>query len=91
MPKSGTHRRVLYDAIAAVWPGGLTEGEACRITGLEPNTIRPRRRELVEDDRVRQSEVTRENDRGNDEFAFVLTVLGCTEHGIMVAPLLDFG
>jgi hypothetical protein len=82
LPVSGTHRRLLYDAFRDVWPDGLTEEEACRVTGLIPNTLRPRRYELVEQGRVEQSETVRMNARGNEEFVFRLTALGEREYGL---------
>lgn len=82
LPRSGTHRRKIYDAIAMAWPDGLTEEEMVSSTELHPNTIRPRRSELMHERRIAQSEQVRRNERGNDEFVWVLTDLGVAEHGL---------
>lgn len=81
-PASGTSRRAVYDAIAEAWPGGLTEEEQCQHTGLLPNTVRPRRKELHEDDRIYPDIAEcRVNARGNDEMVWKLTQFGAEEQG----------
>lgn len=51
LPRSGTQRRKVYDAIldaAGRGYGGATDLELTRATGLGGNSVRPRRLELVE-------------------------------------------
>jgi hypothetical protein len=51
LPRSGTQRRKVYDAIldaAERGYGGATDLELTRATGLGGNSVRPRRLELVE-------------------------------------------
>lgn len=74
-PRSGTNRRAVLDAVAAVarTPAvGLTDVEAQRATGLTPNSERPRRVELVDGGWLADSGVTRAH-HGREHTVWVLT------------------
>ena len=64
-PKAGTLRRKLLDAFRAT-PAGLTDEEGIRLTGMNANTYRPRRVELVEGGWVKDTGWTRPVGSGND-------------------------
>jgi hypothetical protein len=75
-PRSGTNRRAVLDAVAAVARDvrtvGLTDVEIQRATGLNPNSARPRRVELVDGGWLADSGVTREH-HGREHTVWVLT------------------
>lgn len=48
LPKSGTQRAKVYDAIKAAGESGLTDAEVLLHVRINGNSIRPRRLELVE-------------------------------------------
>lgn len=51
LPRSGTQRRIILDALAAAYEAsgdGATDVELARHLNLSPNSVRPRRGELVE-------------------------------------------
>jgi hypothetical protein len=48
LPRTGTQRRAVYDAIAAAGIHGLTDEECQDRLRMNPSTQRPRRVELVE-------------------------------------------
>lgn len=78
-PRSGTNRRAVLDAVTAVARDprtvGLTDVEIQRATGLNPNSARPRRVELVEGGWLMDSGVTREH-FGREHIVWVLTDKG---------------
>lgn len=47
-PKAGTSRAIVLDAVAACGDHGATDDELVWDTDMNPNTLRPRRGELVE-------------------------------------------
>jgi hypothetical protein len=75
-PRSGTNRRAVLDAVAAVARDvqtvGLTDVEIQRATGLNPNSARPRRVELVDGGWLADSGRTREH-YGREHTVWVLT------------------
>lgn len=75
-PRSGTQRRAVLDAVAAVARDvrtvGLTDVEVARSTGLPPNSARPRRKELVDAGWLADSGVKREH-HGREHVVWVLT------------------
>jgi transcription initiation factor IIE alpha subunit len=71
LPRSGTQRRAVYDAIANA-RRGLTDDEIVSLLGLSPNSVRPRRVELVGSGLVVDSGRTRENDLGNQCIIWVV-------------------
>jgi hypothetical protein len=75
-PHTGTNRRAVLDAVAAVARDvrtvGLTDVEIQRATGLSPNSARPRRVELVNGGWLADSGRTREH-YGREHTVWVLT------------------
>jgi hypothetical protein len=75
-PRTGTNRRAVLDAVAAVARDprtvGLTDVEIQRATGINPNSARPRRVELVDGGWLADSGVTREH-FGREHTVWVLT------------------
>lgn len=75
LPKSGTQRAAVLDAIAEAYRGGYagaTDPELCRRLELSPNSERPRRGELVEMGLVEASEHTRRHE-GSEHIVWTLT------------------
>lgn len=76
LPKTGQQRRRILDAVVAVARDprvvGLTDVELQRSTGINPNSLRPRRVELVDGGWLAPSGQTREH-YGNDHTVWVLT------------------
>jgi hypothetical protein len=58
-PLTATLRRRVYEAIKAAGADGLTDEEGAEKVGISGNTYRPRRRELEQAGRIRDSERTR--------------------------------
>lgn len=58
-PVAATLRRMVYEAIAAAGADGLTDEEGAEKVGIGGNTYRPRRRELEQAGRIRDSGRTR--------------------------------
>lgn len=75
-PRTGTNRRAVLDAVAAVSRDprtvGLTDVEIQRATGINPNSARPRRVELVDGGWLADSGRTREH-FGREHTVWVLT------------------
>ena len=65
LPRSGTQRRTIYDLIAGRGLTGATDDEVADLTGIPPNSVRPRRVELWQQGLIARSGVTRENGHGN--------------------------
>jgi transcription initiation factor IIE alpha subunit len=63
LPKSGSQRRKVYDAILEA--DGLTDEEIETATGLTGNSVRPRRYELLQDGLIEASGETRKTKQGN--------------------------
>ncbi len=47
--RSGTQRKMVLDLIKSAYPDGYIDEEMVQILGMNPNSQRPRRVELVED------------------------------------------
>jgi hypothetical protein len=94
-PRSGTQRRKVFDAIASAWPEGLTEEEGYKLTGVEGNSWRARRKELDGGGWVEETPTLRLNIRGNEEHAWRLTPQAVATLGLSQPPsvslLRDFG
>lgn len=75
-PRTGTNRRAVLDAVAAVARDvqtvGLTDVEIQRATGISPNSARPRRVELVDGGWLADSGITREH-FGREHTVWVLS------------------
>jgi hypothetical protein len=76
LPKTGGQRRRILDAVAAVarTPGvvGLTDVQLATSTGLPPNTVRPRRGELVAGGWLEPADTKREH-HGREHTVWCLT------------------
>lgn len=72
MPRAGTQRRRILELIARLGHG-LTDEEIVARTGLVPNTVRPRRVELVEGGWLRDSRERRLTRAGHPAIVWVLT------------------
>jgi hypothetical protein len=90
-PGTGTKRRAVLDAVAAVArdprTAGLTDVEIQRATGISPNSARPRRVELVDGGWLEDSGETREH-FGREHTVWVLTERAIHElyaHGLPAA------
>lgn len=75
LPRSGNQRRRILDAIAAVARNpqvvGLTDLQLAHATGLSPNSVRPRRGELVDGGWLEQA--GRREHHGTEHTVWVLT------------------
>lgn len=75
-PRTGTQRHALLTAVARVSRdpalGGLTDVELAAATGIRPNSLRPRRKELVDGGWLTDSGRTRQH-HGNEHIVWVLT------------------
>lgn len=69
LPKSGTQRRRVYDAIRVC---GRTDEELSTLLGLPENSIRPRRTELVQDGFILDSGLTRPTRHGNPAIVWII-------------------
>lgn len=65
LPASGTQRRKVYDCIAGFGPVGATDDAIAVFTGLNPNSVRPRRVELAQAGLIYRTGDTRKNFNGN--------------------------
>lgn len=76
LPRTGNQRRRVLDAIVQVARNpavvGLTDVQIAHSTGIKPNSVRPRRRELVEGGWLEPAETTREH-HGEEHTVWVLT------------------
>jgi hypothetical protein len=75
MPRSGTQRATVLEAIAAS-PSGLTDAELAEVTGLYLYSAAPRRCELVAGGWVRDTGRRRRTGHGNPAAVWVLTLEG---------------
>jgi hypothetical protein len=77
LPRTGTWRRWVLDAIGAAWPvrpdgsGGLTDEEIEDALGIGGNTERPRRKELEEAGLILDSGATRPTSTGKAAIVWV--------------------
>jgi hypothetical protein len=84
LPRPGSQRRRVLDAVTAVAANptiaGLTDVQLAHATGLGPNTVRPRRLELVRGGWLEPAATTREH-HGREHTVWVLTskATGCRE------------
>jgi hypothetical protein len=72
-PRGGTLRRKVLDAVAVCGDFGLTDEELMVACEMKPNTMRPRRVELVEGGWLKDSGKTRQTAQGFDSIVWVLT------------------
>jgi hypothetical protein len=76
-PRTGTQRRRILDAVWAVARDprmvGMTDVELGAATGISPNSLRPRRKELVDGGWLEDSGRTRIH-HGNEHIVWVLSV-----------------
>jgi hypothetical protein len=76
LPRAGSQRRRVLDAVVAVARNptivGLTDVQLAHATGLPPNTVRPRRVELVTGGWLEPAQTTREH-HGREHTVWVLT------------------
>ena len=75
-PRTGTLRRHVLDAIGAAGERGATDDDLLASTGLAPNTLRPRRWELVSGGWVVDSGRKRPTASGSDAVVWVVSRLG---------------
>jgi hypothetical protein len=84
LPRPGSQRRRVLDAVTQVAANptiaGLTDVQLAHATGLGPNTVRPRRLELVRGGWLEPAATTREH-HGREHTVWVLTgkATGCRE------------
>jgi hypothetical protein len=84
LPRLGSQRRRVLDAVTQVAANpqiaGLTDVQLAHATGLAPNTVRPRRLELVRGGWLEPAATTREH-HGREHTVWVLTgkATGCHE------------
>jgi hypothetical protein len=71
LPKSGTNRRAIYEAVAA--HNGLADFEIEALLGGKHQTISAGRRALVIDNFLQDSGTTRKNEVGNECTVWVVT------------------
>lgn len=72
-------RRLVFEAVAREYPGGLTRQEIETLCGMNPDTVRPRVWELVNDGLLMDSDATRPARSGNDA-SVVVMVPGAVFH-----------
>jgi len=65
LPHTGTARRRVLDAIQSAGSSGMTDDELVAALEMNPNTERPRRKELVEMGWVRDSGLRRDTAGGS--------------------------
>lgn len=66
LPRTGTLRRQVYEYFMSRGLHGATDEEAQAALNIDGNTMRPTRGTLVKDGYIRDSGVTRKNDKGHD-------------------------
>ena len=66
LPRTGTLRRRVYEYFMSRGLHGATDEEAQAALNIDGNTMRPTRGTLVKDGYIRDSGVTRKNDKGHD-------------------------
>lgn len=85
LPKSGRQRRRVLDAIVAVARDprivGLTDVQLAHATGLSPNSVRPRRVELVDGGWLEPASTTREHN-GREHTVWCLTQKAVAERSL---------
>jgi hypothetical protein len=73
IPRFGTKRRMVLDAVIAAGEHGLTAEEATRATGVEFRTLTPRIGELKRDGWVQAATFTRPGTHGVDQQVIMAT------------------
>ena len=73
-PVAATLRRMVLEAIAAAGADGLTDEEGAERVGIDGNTYRPRRRELEQQSRIRNTGKTRPTKSGRKAVVWVAVV-----------------
>lgn len=72
-PRTGTYRRGVLDCIARSGATGVTDQQIYLLTGLDENTVRPRRNELMNDGWIVDSGLTRPTPSGKAAVVWVLS------------------
>lgn len=89
LPRPGAQRRRVLDAVAAVARNpqivGLTDVQIAHATGLGPNSVRPRRVELVDGGWLEPAETTREH-HGRAHTVWCLTQRAAGERELWATP-----
>lgn len=75
-PKMGSINRKVYDYFLARQWHGATDQELEAVLHLDGNTIRPSRGQLVKKGLIRDSGLTRKNNKGNNCIVWVVTEEG---------------
>lgn len=75
-PKTGTLRAAALRAVVAAAWRGLTDDELCASIGRSPNSVRPRRVELVEGGFIIDSGLRRPSNYGNASIVWIATNKG---------------
>lgn len=65
LPRTGTQRRRVYEAIVAAGDRGMTDDEIAAGLSMSPNSVRPRRVELADDGFIVKNGHVRANLYGN--------------------------
>lgn len=73
-PVAATLRRMVLEAIASAGADGLTDEEGAERVGIDGNTYRPRRRELEQQHRIRNTGKTRPTKSGRKAVVWVAVV-----------------
>lgn len=76
MPRSGTQRGLVLDAIAASWPHGLSDVEIAAITDLHFQSSQPRRFELMKGAWIEDSGMRRPTGKGGTGIVWRLSEKG---------------
>jgi hypothetical protein len=71
LPKAGTQKNLILGLIRDAGASGLTDEQIAQASGLDENTVRPRRVELAEQGWIRLSGEFRKTRHGNDAQVWV--------------------
>ena len=71
LPRSGTYRRIVFLFILRAFPEGYTDEEMQSLLAMPPNTQRPRRNELMNDDWIVDSGKRRKNASGLNAIVWI--------------------
>lgn len=79
LPRTRTKRMAVLEAIAWAGEEGCTDDELYAILGVGPNTVRPRRVELLDAGWIEDARRRRKTSTGADAIVWVLTEQGATK------------